>query len=62
MTSEACRTLEAHVDGCPECAKRCHALRSMLGACSAVPEPELPPDLLESVRAQIRRSLKRQRG
>jgi len=62
VTSEACKTLEAHVDGCPECAKRCHSLRSVLGACSAVPEPELPPELRESVRAQIRRSLKRQRG
>jgi RNA polymerase sigma-70 factor (ECF subfamily) len=62
VTSEACKTMEAHVAGCRECAKRCHALRSVLATCSAVPAPELPSELRESVRAQIRRSLKRQAG
>jgi RNA polymerase sigma-70 factor (ECF subfamily) len=62
VTSEVCRTMEAHVDGCPECAKRCRSLRHVLAACSSVPAPELPPDLREAVRAQIRRSLKRQTG
>lgn len=62
VTSEACRALEAHVDGCPACAKRCHSLRSVLAACSLSPAPELPPALKQAVTAQIRRSLKRQTG
>ncbi len=60
VTSEACKVMEAHVDGCPECAKRCHALRSVLSACSALPEPQLPDELRQTVTAQIRRALRRQ--
>lgn len=60
VTSDVCRTMEAHVDSCPACAKRCHSLRSVLAACSLSPAPELPPALKQSVAEQIRRSLKRQ--
>jgi RNA polymerase sigma-70 factor (ECF subfamily) len=62
VTSEACKIMEAHVDGCPECAKRCHALRSVLSACSALPEPQLPDALRQGVAAQIRHALLRQTG
>lgn len=62
VTSEVCRTMEAHVDGCSECAKRCHSLRSVLAACSATPVPQLSEELKASVREQMRRSLKRQIG
>ncbi|HKO90681.1 MAG TPA: zf-HC2 domain-containing protein, partial [Polyangiaceae bacterium] len=60
VTTEVCKTMEAHVDHCPECAKRCHSLRSVLAACSASPVPELSEELERAVREQMRRSLKRQ--
>jgi RNA polymerase sigma-70 factor (ECF subfamily) len=60
VTSDVCRTMEAHVAGCSECAKRCHSLRSVLSACSTSPLPELSDELKSAVREQIRRSLKRQ--
>ena len=62
VTSEVCRTMEAHVDGCSECAKRCHSLRSVLSACSATPVPQLSEELKARVREQMRRSLRRQIG
>lgn len=60
VTTTACRTLEAHVEGCAECAKRCHALRRVLSMCNASPLPELNEELRQALRAQIRKSLKRQ--
>lgn len=60
VTPDVCKTMEAHVDGCPECAKRCHSLRHVLAACSATPLPELSEDLKREVREQMRRSLTRQ--
>jgi RNA polymerase sigma-70 factor (ECF subfamily) len=60
VTAEACKTLEAHVDGCPACASRCKALRSVLSACSAVPTPAIPEELRRRVTEQIRKSLKKQ--
>lgn len=62
VTSEACKTMELHVEACPQCATRCHSLRSVLSACSATPVPVLPAELQRAVREQIRRSLKRQTG
>ncbi len=62
VTAEVCQTMEAHVAGCPECATRCHSLRSVLSACGATPAPELSEELKHAVREQIRRSLKRQLG
>jgi RNA polymerase sigma-70 factor, ECF subfamily len=62
VTSEACHVMQAHVDGCPQCAKRCHSLRSVLAACNAAPVPVLSEDLKRAVAEQVRRSLKRQRG
>jgi RNA polymerase sigma-70 factor (ECF subfamily) len=62
VTGEACKVMEAHVEGCPQCAQRCHSLRSVFSACSATPVPVLSPELRLKVRDQIRRSLKRQTG
>jgi len=62
VTSEACHIMQAHVDGCPQCAKRCHSLRGVLAACNAAPVPTLSEDLKKAVREQVRRSLRRQRG
>jgi RNA polymerase sigma-70 factor (ECF subfamily) len=62
ITSEACQSMQAHVDECPQCAKRCHTLRSVLAACNATPVPALSPELKLAIREQVRRSLKRQVG
>jgi len=62
VTSEACHVMQAHVDGCPQCAKRCHALCSVLAACNAAPLPVLSEELKGVVQEQVRRSLRRQRG
>ena len=60
VTVEACKTMEAHVDGCPACASRCKALRKVLSACSAAPTPIIPGELQRIVTEQIRKSLKKQ--
>lgn len=62
ITSAVCTAMQAHVDECPQCAKRCHSLRTVLSACSATPLPVLSEELKQAVREQLRRSLKRQRG
>jgi RNA polymerase sigma-70 factor (ECF subfamily) len=62
ITSDACQVMQAHVEGCAQCAKRCHSLRSILSACNAAPMPVLSPELKLAVREQIRRSLRRQLG
>jgi len=62
VTSEVCKTMEAHVEACQACAKRCQSLRSVLSACSATPVPVISEELKRAVREQIRRSLKRQIG
>ncbi|HEX2732146.1 MAG TPA: sigma-70 family RNA polymerase sigma factor [Polyangiaceae bacterium] len=62
VTPGVCREMEAHVDQCPDCAKRCHSLRHTLSLCNASPLPVLSPELKAVVQAQIRRSLGRQRG
>lgn len=62
ITNEACHAMQAHVDGCPQCAERCHSLRAVLSACGDTPVPTLSPELQAAVRQQIRRSLGRQLG
>jgi RNA polymerase sigma-70 factor (ECF subfamily) len=62
VTSDVCRMMDAHIAGCEACAKRCYSLRSVLATCSSTPLPVLPPELSRAVRAQLRRSLKRQLG
>jgi len=60
VSSEACQTMQEHVDGCTACAKRCQALRRVLTACRATPLPVLSAKLQLALREQIRRSLERQ--
>ncbi len=60
ITSEACRTLEAHIDVCSACAARCDSLRRVLSACSGSTEPKLPPELHGAVLDHVRQALKEQ--
>lgn len=54
LTAARCRTLAAHVAGCPSCGAACEALREALGACRAWGRRPLPADLRDRVRAAIR--------
>lgn len=60
ISAEVCRTMEAHVDGCASCARRCQSLRRVLAACSSAPTPALPDALRRRVSEQLRRSLAKQ--
>lgn len=57
ISRAACASLEAHVAACPRCRGACDALRQVLGVCRSLPEPRVPPDVQESVRAGIRKIL-----
>ena len=57
ISREACVELEAHVSSCPRCRGACDALRQVLGVCRALPAPEVPADVQESVRSGLRRIL-----
>jgi RNA polymerase sigma-70 factor (ECF subfamily) len=52
---EDCAEMESHVAGCPRCRRACDALRLALGACRALPAPEVPVEVQEAVRAGVRR-------
>jgi RNA polymerase sigma-70 factor (ECF subfamily) len=58
---DTCAEMEAHLGKCPECRGVCDSLRRTLALCRAIPEPEVPASLTESVRAAIR-SMLRQRA
>jgi RNA polymerase sigma-70 factor (ECF subfamily) len=60
ITSEACKTMEAHIEACSGCAARCDSLRRVLSACSASAEPTLPAELHSAVLGQVRQALKEQ--
>jgi len=55
VTQAVCKIMEAHVAGCMRCARRCDSLRTLLAACNATPEPQLPGALQERLREEIRR-------
>jgi RNA polymerase sigma-70 factor (ECF subfamily) len=56
---DTCAEMERHLAACPACRERCDALKRTLGACAAVPVPEVPRDLQESIREGMRRLLDR---
>ena len=45
---------DAHLDECPECAGEIAAMRSTIGALRALPDPEVPPHLVDDVMRRIR--------
>ena len=57
ITSSVCQQMEAHLAGCPRCASRCASLLQVLSGCSAVPEPELTPELRAKVRGELKKAL-----
>jgi len=57
ISRASCADLEAHVASCPRCRGACDALRNALGICRALPEPQVPAEVQQAVRAGIRRIL-----
>lgn len=55
----ACADLEGHVASCPRCRGVCDALRRTLAVCRSLPEPRVPAEVQDAVRAGIRRFLAR---
>jgi RNA polymerase sigma-70 factor (ECF subfamily) len=55
LTQAVCKEMETHVAGCVACARRCDSLRTLLAACSAAPEPRVPPELQTALRDEVRR-------
>jgi RNA polymerase sigma-70 factor (ECF subfamily) len=51
---EACADMEAHLARCGHCRGACESLRRTLALCGAIPAPEVPASLRESVRNAIR--------
>lgn len=57
LDADACAEMQAHVDGCPACARTCDAMKDALKACRSSTTTELTPQLQEQVRATITRWL-----
>jgi RNA polymerase sigma-70 factor (ECF subfamily) len=54
-----CAEMERHIASCDACRSACESLRGTLGLCRAVPEPEVPARLQETIRRGIRELLAR---
>lgn len=54
LSPSFCSELQAHVSQCKRCAAECEALRSLLAACRSLPQPQVPREVEEAVRAAIR--------
>jgi RNA polymerase sigma-70 factor (ECF subfamily) len=50
----ACADMERHVTACPRCKAACDSLRQTLRLCGAVPSPDVPESVKESIRQGIR--------
>ncbi len=57
ISRASCADLESHVATCARCRHACDTLREALGVCRALPEPTVPLEVQQAVRAGIRRLL-----
>jgi RNA polymerase sigma-70 factor (ECF subfamily) len=57
LSPAACESLRTHVASCADCGEACESLRRVLGECRAWGRQQLPPEIGERVRAEIRRVL-----
>ncbi|MBN2573966.1 MAG: sigma-70 family RNA polymerase sigma factor [Deltaproteobacteria bacterium] len=57
INPDVCAEMEAHVAGCPHCASLCDSLRHTLAACKALPTPEVPAHVQESLRTAVAAAL-----
>jgi RNA polymerase sigma-70 factor, ECF subfamily len=54
IAPEVCAEMEAHLERCGDCHGACETLRRTLALCRAMPAPDVPASLRESVRHAIR--------
>jgi RNA polymerase sigma-70 factor (ECF subfamily) len=62
VSPEVCAEMEAHVAGCPHCASLCDSLRRTLAVCKALPTPEVPAHVQESLRQAIAAAVAESKG
>ncbi len=51
---DTCARMETHLELCPRCRGACDSLRRTVAMCRTAPEPEVPAEVIESVRAALR--------
>ena len=52
-----CATMEAHLAGCERCRGTCDSLKRTLAVCRALPTPDVPPSIADSIKSAIRIAL-----
>jgi RNA polymerase sigma-70 factor (ECF subfamily) len=57
ISADGCARLEEHIESCGRCRGACESLKRTLALCRAVPAPEVPAAVRESVRSALRRFL-----
>lgn len=57
LEARDCAEMEAHLAGCPRCARACDALREAVGACARAKDGPVPPELEARVRERVRVAL-----
>lgn len=57
ISPDLCAQLERHIAACATCKAKCDSLKQSLALCRATPGPEVPEDVLVSVRAAFRAAL-----
>ncbi|MPZ21331.1 MAG: sigma-70 family RNA polymerase sigma factor [Luteitalea sp.] len=60
IAPDVCAEMEAHLERCGHCRGACESLRPMLALCRAIPAPEIPASVRESIRDAIRLLLQQQ--
>lgn len=55
LSPRDCAEMEGHLQSCHPCRQACASLRQVLSLCRSLPEPKVPPELAEAIRAGIRR-------
>lgn len=58
LSRHDCAAMREHLEGCAACRTTCDALESALATCQALPAPDVPPEVQESVQAAIRELLR----
>lgn len=55
LSPRICAEMEEHLQSCVSCRGACDSLRRVLSTCRSLPEPQVPADVANAVRAAIRR-------
>lgn len=55
ISADLCARMQEHVEACGHCASACDSLKHTLAVCHAVPAPQVPADVQQAVRVEIRK-------